>query len=159
MKKIFNRGVIAVIVFAFLGVSTLVAQEWTKEQKEIWEVVETGWAKWQEGDFDASIASIHEKYLGWNNKDPLPTSKEKWVKSNEAIKDYVKVEYYDLQPARILVYGNVAVVHYYFENYITYTKEDQKKEYNYKGKNAEFYIKEDGKWFLIGDMSIWNEKN
>jgi len=74
------------------------------------------------------------------------------------MKDYAKMDYYDLEPARILVYGDAAVVHYYYENYITFTKNDKKSEYNYKGKNAEFYIKEDGKWFMIGDMSVWNKK-
>lgn len=158
MKKMKNYAVIAAITFTFLGASTLVAQEWTKEQQEVWEVVEDGWAQWQAGDFDASFAGIHEKYLGWNNEDPLPTTKEKWVKSVEEMKNFVKLDYYDIEPARILVYDNVAVVHYYFENYIIYTKDDEKKDYHYKGKNAEFYIKEDGKWLLIGDMSIWNMK-
>jgi len=153
-----NYAVIAVIIFSFLGASTLVAQEWTKEQKEVWQVIEEAWAKWQEGDFDASFASIHEKYLGWNHEDPLPTTKEKWVKSNEALKDLAKLDYYDIEPARILVYGDVAVVHYYYENYITFTKGEESKEYHYKGKNAEFYIKEDGKWMLIGDMTVWKDK-
>ena len=158
MKKLLNYAVITAISFMFLGASSLVAQEWTKEQKEVWQVVEDAWADWQQGDMNATYASIHEKYLGWNQEDPLPTNKEKWIKSNEAMKDFVKMEYYDLEPARILVYENIAVVHYYYENYGTFTKNDEKKEFSYKGKNAEFYIKEDGNWMLIGDMSVWKDK-
>ena len=74
------------------------------------------------------------------------------------MKDFATLEYYDIEPARILVYKDVAVVHYYYEQYIIFTKDDEKTEYNYKGKNTEFYIKEGGNWLLIGDMTVWKEK-
>ncbi len=158
MKTIMNYAVIAAIVFSFLGASTLHAQEWTEEQKEVWQVVETSWAKMQEGDYEGSFANIHEKYLGWNQEMPLPTNKEKWVKSIETMKEFATLKYYDIEPARILVHKDVAVVHYYFEQYIDYEKDKVITEYNYKGKNTEFYIKEDGKWLLIGDMTLWGDE-
>ena len=55
MKKLLNYAVIAAITIAFLGTSSLIAQEWTKEQKEVWQVVEDDWANWQEGDMDATF--------------------------------------------------------------------------------------------------------
>lgn len=159
MKKLMNYAAIAVTMIAFLGASTLKAQEWTKEQMEVWKVVENAWAKWQEGDLEASVASVHEKYLGWNEEDPLPTTKEKWVKSISMYKDYVTFNYYDIEPARILVYGDVAVVDYYYTQSFTYAKDEEKKDFNLEGKNAEFYIKEKGQWYLIGDMTFWKNKN
>ena len=158
MKRFMNYAAIAVTMIAFLGVSTLNAQEWTKDQMEVWSVIESSWANWQEGDLEASVASIHEKYLGWNIEDPLPTTKEKWLKSMNMMKDFVKLNYYDIEPARILVYDDVAVVHYYYSQSFTYTKDDETTDFNYKGKNAEFLIKEKGEWFLIGDMTFWESK-
>ncbi len=158
MKKMKNYTVITVITIAFLSATTLVAQDWSKEQKEVWQVVENSWAKWQEGDIDASVEGIHEKYLGWNIEMPLPTTKEKWVKDIKQWKDNVTMDYYDIVPARIVVYKDVAVIHYYYEQSMTYTKDDEKKTYKFDGKNTEFYIKEDGKWFLIGDMTVWKDK-
>jgi hypothetical protein len=108
----------------------------------------------QEGDLESSNATIHEQYIGWNQEMPLPTNKEKWVKKMEMMKDIATLVYYDIEPARILVYKDVAVVHYYYEQYIISTKDDEK----YKGKNTEFYIKEGGNWLLIGDMTIWDDK-
>lgn len=158
MKTLMNYSAIVLLMIAFLGASTLNAQEWTKDQKEVWKVVENAWAKMQEGDYESSYATIHEKYLGWNHEMPLPTSKEKWVKSIEMMKDFAKLKYYDIEPARILVYGDVAVVHYYFEQHIVFTKDGEETDYSYKGKNAEFYIKEKGEWLLIGDMTFWKSK-
>ena len=159
MKTIMNYVAIAAIVFTFLGASTLHAQEWTEKQKEVWQVVETSWEKMQDGDYEGSFENMHKKYLGWNHESPLPISKEKWVKSIEMMKEYATLKYYDIEPARILVHNDVAVVHYYFEQYIDYEKDKVITEYNYKGKNTEFYIKEDGKWLLIGDMTLWGDEN
>jgi len=157
--KIFTKySTILIVLFAFLAAPSLQAQDWSKDQKEVLEIIENAWAKWQEGDFDASVESIHEKYIGWNQEDPLPTSKAKWVKSIEKMKDYVKLIDYDIEPARILVYDDVAVVHYYFEQTMAYTKDDKTTEINFKGKNVEFLIKEGGKWLLIGDMTFWKTK-
>ena len=96
--------------------------------------------------------------MGWNHEDPLPTNKEKWYQTSVALKDFAKLDYFDIEPARIVVYEDVALVYYYYENYINFTKGDETTEYHYKGKNAEFFIKEDGKWMLIGDMTFWKEK-
>jgi len=153
MKKLMNYTAIAVSMMAFLSASTLNAQEWTKEQMEVWKKVEQKFVKWQEGDYDAAFASLHEKYIGWNNHMPLPTTKDKWVNSASEMKGLYKLTYYDIEPARILVYGDVAVVHYYYDQSFTYTKGDEIKEFNAKGKYTEFLIKEKGKWFIIGDMT------
>jgi len=79
MKTLTNLSAIVIIMIAFLGASTLHAQEWTKAQKEVWKVTQDAWVKWQEGDIDAAFTDIHDKYLGWSSQDPLPLSKEKWL--------------------------------------------------------------------------------
>jgi hypothetical protein len=35
---------------------------------------------------------------------------------------------------------------------------DKKEQEQMHGKNAEFYVKEGGKWFLLGDMTTFEEK-
>jgi hypothetical protein len=158
MKTLLNYAVLLLTAITFLGVSTVHAQEWTKDQQEVWQVIETAWEYYQVENYDAAFESIHEKYLGWNHEDPLPTGKAKWMKTMETMKEFGKLTYYDLDPARILVYDNVAVVHYYFTQTIAYTKDGETTDYTMKGKNAEFLIKEGGDWFLIGDMTFWKAK-
>ena len=72
---------------------------------------------------------------------------------------YMKVEYYDLEPARIVVEGNSAVVHYYFSYYSTFEMGDMKEEEEVKGRNADFMIKQNGKWMLLGDMSYATDED
>jgi len=147
-------AVITVIVFSFLGVSTLIAQEWTKEQKEVWETVENMWIKWKANDLEGAFANVHENYLGWNNSDPMPTSKTKWMNSVKMNKDQISEEYYDIEPARIVVQGDAAVVHFYFSFSYLYTKGDEKHKIGYHGKWSEFFVKEGGEWMLLGDLTL-----
>jgi ketosteroid isomerase-like protein len=153
MKKLMNIFTTALMLLAILSTSTLMGQEWSKEQKEVWKEVKSGWEAWSKGDTDGAFNSIHDKYLGWNNDDPLPMSKQKWMDTYNKYKDYMTVDHYDLSPARILVEGDNAVVYYYFEFHTTYKKGDKEKSSGMEGRNVEFYVKDNGKWMLFGDMT------
>jgi len=152
MKTLLKIAVFAIVTL--IVASSSFAQEWTKEQKEVWQVVETGWAKYKAGDVTGGMVLIHEKYQGWNAEIPLPLSKDDMKKWYDEMKDFLKVNYYFISPARIVVTDDAAVVDYYYEVETTYTWGEEKKTTDREGKNVEFYIKEDGKWLLLGDMTV-----
>ena len=153
MKKMKNYAVIAAITIAFLSASTLDAQEWTKEQKEVWTEVENMWKNWQANDIDAAFANVDEGYLGWNNELPVPTSKAKWMASMKNYSDKVSRKEYNIEPVRIVVKGDAAVVHFYFSYSYLYTEDDEKHKISYKGKWSDFFIKDGGNWMLLGDFT------
>jgi hypothetical protein len=146
-----------ILVFAFFITSSVIAQEWTKEQKEVWQTVENMWAKWKANDVPGAAANLHEKYQGWNGNMPLPIGKEQMTQMFQDMKDMEKLDYYSLNPARITVSGNAAVVDYYFNYMVTRTMGTDKKQEHERGKNVEFYVKEGGKWQLLGDMTVNDE--
>ena len=148
----------AVVAFtAFIATTTAFTQEWTKAQKEVWQIVEDSWTKWKAGDIQGSIANIHEKYQGWNDQMPLPVTKEMTIKRAQEMKDMFKIDNFSLNPARIVVTENAAVVDYYYWYEATYSHGEKKEIIEDRGQNAEFYIKEDGKWLLLGDMTTVKE--
>ena len=156
MKTLLKFSFVAFIV---LFATTAFAQEWSKAQKEVWQVVEDSWAKLQAGDVDGAAANFHEKYLGWNEEMPLPMGKAKVIQMYKKLNEFVKVESYDLEPARIVVTDDGAVVYYYFSLYETMILGDKKEQKQYGGKNVEFYVKENGKWLLLGDLTIIEEED
>jgi ketosteroid isomerase-like protein len=107
---------------------------------------------------DAAFANVHDKYLGWNNESPMPMSKAKWVDPMKEKIDLYSQRDFDIEPARILVHGNVAVVHYYYEMSSIYDDGEEKHKSSYQGKWTEFFVKEDGKWMLIGDFTSSQQK-
>lgn len=157
MKTTLRFAIIAVL--AFFLTSSVIAQEWTKEQKEVWQTVENTWSKWKANDIAGAAANLHEKYQGWNGNMPLPMSKEKMTQMFTEMKDMEKLDYYSIEPARITVSDNAAVVDYYFDYQVTRIMGTDKKQEHEKGKNVEFYVKEGGKWLLLGDMTVNDMKD
>jgi len=151
MKKM--GKMILVALFAIIS-SMGFSQEWTKAQKEVWQVVENSWIKWKSGDFTGMASFIHEKYQGWNQDNPLPMSKEEVMNLYNLMKDNYKLNSYLINPARITVTDNAAVVDYYFQYQLTLTDGEKKFLKRYDGRNVEFYVKEGGKWLLLGDMTV-----
>jgi|WetSurMetagenome_2_1015567.scaffolds.fasta_scaffold185714_1 hypothetical protein len=146
--------IIVTAVFFLLFTMAAMPQEWSKEQSEVWKVVEDGWAKWKAGDTDAMASMLHEKYQGWSDDSPLPMTKQKVIQWYKDMKNMMQINYYDIEPARIVITKNAAVVDYYFSYSGMFTMNDKKEAKEGEGKNVEFYIKEDGKWQLIGDMTV-----
>jgi hypothetical protein len=133
------------------------AQDWSKDQKEVWTVVADSWKKWADDDIEGTLAYFHEKYQGWSEDRPLPVGKAKLASLWESRAEIMKISHYDIEPARITIVGNSAVVDYYFEFGITYKLGEEKATKEMYGKNAEFYVKEGGKWLLLGDMTLHEE--
>jgi hypothetical protein len=155
MKRSLTIAVIAGI--AFIASTAAFAQDWTKAQKEVLQIVEDNWLKTKTGDIDGMAATIHEKYQGWNNELPLPANKEQVLKIYKYLNEVSKLTDYTINPARITVTDNAAVVDYYFSFQLSTPAGDKKAVKIYTGKNVEFYIKEGGKWLLLGDMTAYDD--
>ncbi|HNX44617.1 MAG TPA: nuclear transport factor 2 family protein [Bacteroidales bacterium] len=151
MKKAIISTFAAVIMLSVF--TTVSAQEWTKAQKEVWQAVDNIWSNLKAGNLDGFAAGFHEKYQGWNNYLPLPVGKQKNIASYRENKDIQKLESYEIEPARITVSENSAVVDYYFSITISEKKDGKSEVKVYSGKNVEFFVKEEGKWLLLGDMT------
>jgi hypothetical protein len=56
--------------------------------------------------------------------------------------------------ARIVIYKNVTVLHYYF-NYLIEVKEgDKTKKFSNKGKWSAYFVNEKNLWFMISDFTF-----
>jgi len=155
MKKMLRFAIIGLM--ATLFASSSYAQEWTKAQLEVWKTVENEWKSWKAGDVDGLAAIMHEKYQGWNAEDPLPVNKTTVVGYYTTMKDLFKVQSMNINPARITVTENTAVVDYYFMFTYTMGEGEKQKSEEYKGRSIECYTREGGKWLLLGDLMVFDE--
>jgi len=154
MKTLTNFSAIVMLLIAFLGTTRVNAQEWTADQKAVWQEVENMWANWKVSDIDGAFANIHEDYLGWNNSVPMPMSKAKWANSMQDFSKSIGNQYYNIEPARIVVYKNVAVVHYYFDYSFELNTGEKKEKHAYSGKWTAFFVLEKNLWVMIGDFTF-----
>ncbi len=143
MKKIF---ITAVLLFTFSAM--LHAQEWTKEQQEVWKVVQDYWALYAKGDIKGFLDYFHKDYCGWSNDAAVPSGKEVSQKWLEYMYQGSKVPLYQIDPVCIKVFGNTAFVHYYYD--MIRESSDGKKSHS-TGRWTDILLKEGGKWLVIGD--------
>jgi hypothetical protein len=155
MKTLFKFVVVAVIMFM---ATTAIAQEWTKAQKEVWKVVQDSWTDYKAGNIEASVACVHEKYQGWDAHSPLPMTKEMILQWYTQMQELGQMTNFSLNPARIVVTDDAAVVDYFYDYTISHTQGDGKKIESVSGRSVEFYVKEGGKWLLLGDMGVRDDK-
>lgn len=156
MKKIIC--LFSIIAFLFMIPLNSFSQNWSDDQLEVWTVVKKGWDVWKSGDTDAFMATLHDKYQGWSNMDLLPISKALYSEMLDPEGAQFKLKEYMINPARIVVTDNAAVVHYGFEFYGEYVTDKGAEQFERSGKNTEFYVKEGGEWLLLGDMTVVDEE-
>lgn len=139
-------------MLAFFVSSNIMAQEWTKAQSEVWEQVQKNWDNWKTADVETAKKMFHDKYQGWNDQYPLPIGKEKMLGYMAMASQYMELNYFDLEPARIAVTENAAVVDYYYFMSTTMKMGEKPEMKEMKGKMAEFWIKDKDGWKLLGDF-------
>jgi hypothetical protein len=148
----------AIVLLVLSATAGVLAQEWSKAQTEVWQVCENNWKAWKAGNIDALAATTHPKYQGWDDQTPLPYTKEKFVEQYKEWKDKISLTSYDIEPARIVVTENAAVIDYYYSYSMTVTQDDKKDNIKRNGMYVEFYVKEKGVWLLLADMTTHKEK-
>ena len=143
-----SRLMLTIALFFGLGVSSIFAQDWSPAQKDVWKNVNDYWALLAKGDVNGFLDYFHSDYAGWDNSDPLPSSKEESRKWITFAYQGAKIPIYEIKPLTIKIYGDVAFVHYYY----TLVKEasDGKKK-NESGRWTDILLKQGNKWVMIGD--------
>ena len=69
---------VSVILFGILLLwnSKAIGEEWTAEQKEVWEIVEADFEKFKKSDLEGLLASKHDDVRIWWGIKPIPFDKE-----------------------------------------------------------------------------------
>jgi hypothetical protein len=141
-----RRIVFAVLTVLFLLPITVQAQEWTSEQKEVWETVK---ACWTATDVEGMNACTHEDLVTWGLGNVIPLNKtdsgaltSRWFDTQEVVWSYY-------QPLNIDVRGDMAIVIYvhHWADKNRVTGEETTGSNNW----TEVFVKEGNRWLLLAD--------
>lgn len=155
MKHKTSSSLVATVICLLLALP-LYAHEWSAAQKEVWKTVETYNSLFDKGDLEGFMSYFHNDYRGWIYQAPVPTDKSKVRKFVERDMKSEKVLFSDLTPAEIQIYGNVAIVHYFWTST---SKGSEGKEETASGRWTDVLMKQGDKWLLIGDHGGRTSKN
>lgn len=136
------------VLFLFLFITNLSAQQWTDEQKAVWAGVDAYWKVGLSDNPDDFLNYFDDSYFGWSYENEAPGTKADVQKSSSYWNKKGKMKYYTITPARIWVNGNFAYVHYY---YTQVTESTDGKPNTEKGRWTDVLMKKGDKWMLVGD--------
>ena len=137
---------VSIILFGiiFLWNFQVYGQDWTAEQKEVWDVVVADFEKFKKGDVEGLLASRHDDVLIWWGNKPIPFYKKLLRANYRGWFSYDKPTKWELEPLAITVIGNVASVFY--------TAKWGGNILSGSGRDLETWIKQDGKWLMINSF-------
>ena len=139
---------ILLIVFVVSIITPVSAQEWSKEQQEVWSNVETYWSLAAKNDVAGFLSYFDPSFIGWGNMSDAPQTKPQRQKMMEYMFANSQNVLYTITPAAIWVKGNFAFVHYY---YTSLDKDKDGKEKWESGRWTDILMKSGNKWVMIGD--------
>ena len=131
------------ISLLFFGGVQAFGQEWSAEQKEVWQMEIKYWDLVKEKNLKGYMGLWHKDFIGWPHWAPKPAGKDGIEK--QVITWYTFVESYDLKPEAINLFDRFAIIYYRF----SWTGPMG----TWSGRIGHFWIKQDGKWQIIGGYS------
>jgi hypothetical protein len=130
----------------FAIVMPAAGQTWSEDQLEVWNVIEAQWKASMEKEANWTEKYLHDKFLGWNIKNPTPrnkTSVQRWNRYEDKNSTTLMQE---LSPIGIVVEGNTAVAHYFYSQATENIKGERKTTY---GKYTDILVKENDTWRFL----------
>lgn len=126
----------------------LLGQALTAEQAEVWQAVEECWmTDFERRDADGLIECYHDDYTFWWAGDVLPFDKglvrrvvPHFIADNKTV-------VYDMRPARIVVRGDVAIVHWGVRGF---EKAGDGTRSEWTERISMTMVKENGRWLYFG---------
>ena len=143
MKKALFLVMVLFGVFLVVNASQTYGEEMqmSAEQKMFWEKTQKGWEKWKKGDIESFKAGIHKDFTSWPRNKVFPENKDAYTNRLFSI----TLISYKLDPVKISISGNLALVMLYWTFTCQYGQ--------FSGRTTNIYMKQDGKWYLTGNMT------
>jgi hypothetical protein len=118
-------------------------QELSAKQKEVWQMEIQYWELLKGKNLKGFEELYHKDYIGWNDWIKKPMDKDGMQR--EVMKWYDYVDSYTVKPEAINLFVKFAIIYYRFR------WSSKSAEWpNISGRMCHFWIKEVGKWQMIG---------
>lgn len=144
--RIRNATALASFVVACSLAGVVQAQQWSKEQQEVWAVEQKQWAMGASKDLSWVDAMTHDNLSYWSDDRHAPQDKaslSRWAKYDSQNATVLEQE---IQPHAITITGNVAVVQY---SYAVASEDVDKKRKMTQGRYTDVLVKEGGNWRFL----------
>ncbi len=141
-----RRFTLPAIALLLVLASPAPAQQWSAEQLEVWDVIQSQWAATMEKDASWPDRFLHDAFMGWGNDQPAPRSKDSRTMWSRYGMENSTTLVQELYPIAIMVEGNTAVAHYFYSTAAEDRKGDRETT---SGRYTDVLLNDGGAWRFI----------
>ena len=143
-----RHTIVMSLAMLFLCLQLGRGQELSPEQQEVWQTVESYWQCFAQGDAECFLRHLHDDFSGWTHSHALPRDKGDMAQYLPLGFRTTETLIHDVDPVAIKLYGDFAIVHYYY----TRTYGDRLGEIKSDaGKWTDILMKQGDRWLMIAD--------
>ena len=118
------------------------SEEWSEAQKEVWKMEELYFEFCRKADSEGLSEMVHEDAIIWGNTSSWPKGRTNFDMGATGEIIHGLIDSFHLQPHKISVLGDTAIT--------AYTARLRWVGKSYRLRITHTWIKQDGKWFMIG---------
>lgn len=137
------RFLIYVLSFALILTFSAQSKDWSDDQKAVWSVIENTAEAFQEEDWDKVKSYLSDDMLIWRPGAPNPSNKESYLNWVSFYYQYRKILKYEFFPIEIVIHGDTAVAHYFYES-VEELKDGEHEQDN--GHYTEVFVRDGKTW-------------
>lgn len=142
-----NKSVLgAAFLLSALVTTSAMAQNWSKAQSAVWDVVLASYEDIKNGDATWSEKWVLPNAMVWGGAYPMPRSRDSVMRWDSYQIPNSKTHVADYSPTAIVVHDSTAVAHYYYSS-ATESKDGERETTH--GRCTDILAKEKGKWRFI----------
>jgi len=147
MKKQFCVAPLAFL----LCLASIFGEEWSAEQRDVLASLNKYFSAIRQGNQKEIVDFWHPKFVGWDYAQALPANYDAHLKVIGAIGKSFRFKKLEFNPLEIQVESNIAIIHGKYDAII---QDSAGKETPTSGPETITLVKTDGKWAMIGLVSI-----
>ena len=148
-------SVIAILILA----ATLYAGEFTKEEKEVLETLNTQLSHVFADEFDEEVKYMHPRAIYWGTYSPVPnpaSEKGQILWKLQRANSLVKYLGFEMVPVSVVVVGNTAILNVYLNILVKPTPDSEPVWRQTLLHNT--WVKEEGRWLLLATYNTPSEE-
>ena len=119
------------------------AEDWSEDQKAVWSVIETSTEAFKDEDWDTFSKFLSDDFYGWRVGAPMPNNKSSQLSWLSFYYQERKVLKYELFPVKIVIHGDTAVAHYFYES-VEEIKDGEREQDN--GHYMDILVRDGKSW-------------
>jgi hypothetical protein len=146
LSKLITIFVITHLLFEASVFTSVQTKELSEHEKEVIDFIKKRWGMKKDDKQKGFFHNIHPDFIGWDYNNTTLIDKNSIKNYRINLEQENKTISVKIEPVGLQITAKMAIVHYF----VTIYSGLEDKQRIFRRRNTDIFVKEDGKWLIIG---------